>query len=312
MTSILSVRSGQSAISVAMPDGSKHILTTLLSHANHKQAKGTGFLSVGLTLTPRATGRAGRSLCSFATPGCAAACFADSARLAWPKNKRVAVARTRLLAQHPDLFFMLLAKDLASQNARAQRLGVRLVCRLNVVSDVPFEREFPALFTRFPDVQFMDYTKDVQRVLNPTRPDNYHLTFSRSERNETDCLRALKAGGNVATVFRRPPFPREFWGYPVIDGDANDLRFLDHSPCIVGLKAKGKARRDRTGFVIHADLLPPSVVPQGNDFDALENPTTTDPNRTLYSELDGQYSFERSQRLSSHYQPAAGRKLSPY
>jgi hypothetical protein len=256
-----------------MPDGSTHVLARLLSHANHKQAKGAGFLSVGLTLTPRATGRAGRSFCSFATQGCAAACFADYDRLAWPQNKRVAVARTRLLTQNPEMFFVLLVDNLAQESARAERLGVKLVCRLNVVSDVPFEREYPALFARFPGVQFMDYTKDIGRMLNPHRPHHYHLTFSRSERNESDCLRVLKAGGTVAVVFRRPPFPRLFWGYPVIDGDANDLRFLDRGPCIVGLRAKGKgARRDRTGFVL--DTAPPpqrEVVAHAKHNNALDN-----------------------------------------
>jgi hypothetical protein len=119
------------AIRVSMPDGSTHLLTKLLPHANHKQEKGVGFLSVGLTLTPRATARAGRTLCSFATPGCAAACFADYNRLAWPKNKRVAVARTRLLASDPGLFFNLLTAELARESARAAQLGVPLVCRLN-------------------------------------------------------------------------------------------------------------------------------------------------------------------------------------
>jgi hypothetical protein len=274
MTAICSRRTRPSAVKVAMPDGSTHVLTQLLSKANHKQAKGAGYLSVGLTLTPRATGRAGRSFCSFATQGCAAACFADYNRLAWPQNKRVAVARTRLLAQNPEMFFLLLVNDLARESARAERLGVSLVCRLNVVSDVPFERDYPALFTRFPALQFMDYTKDIRRVLNPARPRNYHLTFSRSERNESDCLRVLKAGGNVAVVLRRPPFPRVLWGYPVIDGDANDLRFLDRSSCIVGLKAKGKgAREDRTGFVLDTGPLPLSdAVPRPKGSDAVQPP----------------------------------------
>jgi hypothetical protein len=274
MTAICSHRARPGPVNVAMPDGSTHVLIQLLSKANHKQAKGTGYLSVGLTLTPRATGRAGRSFCSFATQGCAAACFADYNRLAWPRNKRVAVARTRLLAQNPGMFFLLLVNDLARDNARAHRLGVRLVCRLNVVSDVPFEREHPALFARFPAIQFMDYTKDIRRVLNPARPRNYHLTFSRSERNESDCLHVLKAGGNVAVVFRRPPFPRLLWDYPVIDGDANDLRFLDRSPCIVGLKAKGKgARADRTGFVLDTGPHPqPDAVPRPKRSNAVEPP----------------------------------------
>jgi hypothetical protein len=35
-----------------------------------------------------------------------------------------------------------------------------------------------------------------------------------------------------------------------VDGDANDLRFLDPAGSMVWLKAKGKARADTTGFVI--------------------------------------------------------------
>lgn len=256
MIDVQSERPRLSGISVAMPDGSTHVLSKLLSQANHKQAKGVGFLSVGLTLTPRATGGAGRTFCSFATKGCAAACFADYNRLAWPHNKRVAVARTRLLTQNRGMFFAMLTHDLGRESARAERLGIKLVCRLNVVSDVAFEQECPELFTRFPNVQFMDYTKDIRRLLNPARPHHYHLTFSRSERNESDCLRALGAGHNVAVVFRRLPFPRLFWGYPVIDGDASDLRFLDRSPCIVGLRAKGNgARTDLTGFVLDSPPL---------------------------------------------------------
>jgi len=36
----------------------------------------------------------------------------------------------------------------------------------------------------------------------------------------------------------------------VINGDKDDLRFLDDKGVIVGLKAKGKAQKDTSGFVI--------------------------------------------------------------
>jgi hypothetical protein len=234
---------------IQMPDGQPYIIKTLLSAANHKQAKGDGYCSVGLTLTPRATGRSGRSLCPFATKGCARSCFADFDRLAWPQVKRAAVARTLLLSRQPEHFQAILRADIARKLAHAGRRP--LAVRLNVVSDVAWERECPGLFADFPMVQFMDYTKDLTRILDPDRPANYHLTFSRSEANEADCQRALAAGHNVAVVFRQPPFPARFWGYPVIDGDRNDLRFLDPAPCIVALRAKGAgARRDTTGFVL--------------------------------------------------------------
>jgi hypothetical protein len=102
-------------------------------------------------------------------------------------------------------------------------------------------------------VQFMDYTKHASRVLDSRRPANYHLTFSRSERNEPDCQRILKAGHNVTVVFRKEPFPETFWGYRVIDGDQDDFRFLDPAPRVVALKARGRgARVDATGFVVDA------------------------------------------------------------
>jgi hypothetical protein len=144
----------------------------------------------------------------------------------------------------------MLVSELRRAETRAARKGVPLVCRLNVVSDVPWERRWQGLFEEFPGVQFMDYTKDQSRVTHPGLPANYHLTFSRSETNEADCRRVLEAGGTVSVVFRRPPFPDSFWGYSVIDGDQDDLRFLDPSGVIVGLKAKGKARRDHSGFVV--------------------------------------------------------------
>jgi hypothetical protein len=246
---IPTARSSPGSVTVPMPDGQPYILKTLLSGANYKQEKGAGYRSVGLTLTPRATGHAGRNLCPFATPGCARSCFADFDRLAWPHVKRVAVARTLLLARHPQLFQAILGADIARELRCAGRLP--LVVRLNVVSDVAWERECPGLFAEFPTVRFMDYTKDISRMLDPRRPANYHLTFSRSEANEADCHRALAAGHNVTVVFPKPPFPATFWGYPVIDGDRNDLRFLDPTPSIVALKAKGAgARRDASGFVL--------------------------------------------------------------
>ena len=159
------MRSRPGPVTVLMPDGRPHVLKSLLSAANHKQEKGVGYRSVGLTLTPRATAHSGRNLCPFATAGCARSCFADFDRLAWPQVKRAAVARTLLLARHPDLFRAILNADIARELALAG--SQPLVARLNVVSDVAWEREYPELFGDFPTVRFMDYTKDISRVLDP-------------------------------------------------------------------------------------------------------------------------------------------------
>jgi hypothetical protein len=80
-------------------------------------------------------------------------------------------------------------------------------------------------------------------------PPNYHLTFSRNESNETKCLEVLKDGKNVAVVFAKE-LPSLWENFPVINGDETDLRFLDDKNAVIGLKAKGRARKDTSGFVI--------------------------------------------------------------
>src|SRR5437899_141990 len=104
-------------------------------------------------------------------------------------------------------------------------------------------------------ILFYDYTK-VPRPELRRRP-NYHITFSRSETNWRLCELALSNGVNVAVVFdvkRGKPLPEQHEGYPVLDGDLSDLRFLDKRTSthavIIGLRAKGKARRDTSGFVV--------------------------------------------------------------
>ncbi len=96
----------------------------------------------------------------------------------------------------------------------------------------------------FPTVQFYDYTK-IPRPWRRTLP-NYHLTFSFSGANLTDALSALQHGINVAVVFQRQ-LPSTWNGYPVINGDESDLRFIDAKGVIVGLKAKGTARTMAAG-----------------------------------------------------------------
>jgi hypothetical protein len=67
-------------------------------------------------------------------------------------------------------------------------------------------------------------------------PSNYHLTFSRSETNNDKAFELLRKGFNVAMVFDKTP--QTFRGFEVINGDLDDLRFLDKQNVIVGLKYK--------------------------------------------------------------------------
>ena len=100
------------------------------------------------------------------------------------------------------------------------------------------------LFELLPDIQFYDYTKLHNRK---NVPDNYHLTFSLNETNQEF---ATKTPLNVAVVFAGK-MPDEYLGRPVIDGDEHDYRPDDDQGVVVGLKAKGKARADDSGFVVY-------------------------------------------------------------
>jgi hypothetical protein len=109
---------------------------------------------------------------------------------------------------------------------------------------------------RHPDLTFYDYTKNPERMyryLSGEMPKNYKLTFSRSESNEDAATAVTRLGGNVAAVFttkKGRDLPDTYLGAPVIDGDTHDLRFLDPSGVVVGLRAKGKAKTSRSDFVI--------------------------------------------------------------
>ena len=127
------------------------------------------------------------------------------------------------------------------------------------------------VFEAFPLVTFYDYTKSPERMTaflssqtvpqtwagnmawvakgGRDFPKNYHLTFSRSETNGEIALSFLRSGGNVAMVFRHR-LPTSYLGFEVVDGDETDLRFLDGSGKIIGLKEKGLAKKDETGFVL--------------------------------------------------------------
>ena len=138
-----------------------------------------------------------------------------------------------------------------------KRKGLFYAFRPNVYTD---REEFwrSGLMDEHPDVQFHDYTKNPLRMLKYLQgklPKNYHLTFSRSEDNEPECLDILSKGGNVAVVFN-PHIPKWYEGYPVITGDETDLRHLDpkgnpkDGGYVIGLLAKGSPKSDKDNFVI--------------------------------------------------------------
>ncbi len=159
--------------------------------------------------------------------------------------------KTKLFLEDRTTFMTDLIADI-TRFANYCKKKDKLPCiRLNGTSDIQYENIFVEdknIFEHFPDIQFYDYTKIPTRKVSHI--DNYHLTWSYSEANPKYTAWYDKIAYNIAVVFNGA-FPIYFKGREVINGDESDLRFLDKDNVIVGLKAKGKARHDMSGFVIH-------------------------------------------------------------
>jgi len=191
------------------------------------------------------------NVCRYSTAGCRGVCLESAGKGALDSVQRARIYRTRLLGSHPELFIRALCDELRKALGRrpldslGRRRG-RVPVRLNVLSDLPYEKFAPALFTdpSLRACQWYDYSKNPSRV----PPANYHLTFSASERT-TDLVAAAGHYGTVAVVFstrRGAPLPASWEGLPVHDGDVSDSRWRDAAG-IVGLRAKGLARGDDGG-----------------------------------------------------------------
>jgi hypothetical protein len=127
----------------------------------------------------------------------------------------------------------------------ANKLGLTPVFRLNGTSDLSWEKyemtEGKNVFDVFAGIQFYDYTKVLGRKVKHI--ENYHLTFSKADGNDSDVAEALMQGMSVVAVYDKIPE-----GVP--SADETDLRFLDPKGVMLGLKAKGRAKKDYSGFVI--------------------------------------------------------------
>jgi hypothetical protein len=163
------------------------------------------------------------------------------------------IRKTNLFFQDRTAFMALVVKDIELGLKQSKRLGLVPVYRPNGTSDLAWEKyecvrngvTYANIFEAFPDVQFYDYTKILGRKVKHI--ENYHLTFSAADGNDADVVEAIKQGMNIAMVF--DALPDTYMGLEVIDADEHDLRFLDKKGVIAGLKAKGKAKKDTTGFV---------------------------------------------------------------
>ena len=259
----------------------------LLSTENSKTIKGEklGYTTYIMYLAPHTQNSKGINLCSHASAGCAKACLFQSGAARFDPVQQGKRNKTEYYLADRQGFMAQLVKEIA----RAVRLHAKVegdeqigrtgkvvrykkfAIRLNGTADIPFEKIKLEgglnIFEMFPNVQFYDYTKNPKRF-NKILPKNYHLTFSRSEDNDSEVDKVLAGGGNVAVVFgvkKVEDLPTTYKGYKVINGDETDLRFLDDKNVVVGLKyklmtgkgtkGKNKENVDNNDFLINVEDL---------------------------------------------------------
>ena len=159
--------------------------------------------------------------------------------------------RTLFYLDHRQEFLAQLCKEIQKFVTKCQKDNIKPCIRLNGTSDIQWElipvENYANIFDMFSEVQFYDYTKIPTRKVSHIK--NYHLTWSYSEANDKYAGIFDQVPYNKAVVFNGG-LPRMFRGMKVIDGDKTDMRFLDKQNRVVGLKAKGLAKKDTSGFVI--------------------------------------------------------------
>lgn len=178
---------------------------------------------------------------------CRDVCLYTAGRGRFEKIKQARINKTLHRISNPKEHFELAEKEITSEAKRAKLVGKKIAVRLNGTSDLTGDTRKMA--ARFPNVQFYDYTKtDAWRLNSPHSNIHYTLSYDPVSVPWEECEKALKLGTNVAMVFN--DVPSSFMGHKVIDGDLHDLRFLDPRGVIVGLKAKGDAKKSTTAFVV--------------------------------------------------------------
>ena len=254
---------------------------SLLSFSNPKILKGRNvyseYLSAILHLSPVNT-----KICPYQDiAGCKEACLNTAGRGGIIKKgettnviQEARKRKTNLYLEDRNTFMSYLITDITRFVNYCKKKDKLPCIRLNGTSDIQWENIYIGnmeqyslditdiklfnkkeqgldcqnIFELFPDVQFYDYTKIPTRKVEQYK--NYHLTWSYSEANSkyAQYFDAIKY--NIAVVFHGT-MPIHYKGREVIDGDISDIRFKDKPNVVVGLKAKGKARQDMSGFVIH-------------------------------------------------------------
>jgi hypothetical protein len=199
------------------------------------------------------------NLCPMASKGCINSCLYSAGRGRFSNVQLSRINKAKFWAYDRQAFYIQLANEILRIHNKSTDLlnGTfeQIAIRLNGTSDI----DHLSLIKRYTGIDFLDsfysnllfydYTKNIN-VFKRYFGTNYKLTFSKSESNFDECLEVISMGGNIAAVFSAD-LPESYGGIPVINGDESDLRYFDSLGVIVGLKAKGDAKKDLSGFVIN-------------------------------------------------------------
>jgi hypothetical protein len=226
-----------------------------------KTSKGVklGFLTGILYLAPYRTIKAYNTCPMAVKAGCFEACLYSAGRGAYSSVQNGRINKTQWFYQDKHGFMLQMIKNIKTLINKAHKQNLTPLIRLNGTSDIKWEnigfeyqgKSYDNIMQLFPDVQFYDYTKIVNR---DNIPANYDLTFSYSGKTEylKYVNKAIEKRMRIAVVFKdKHNLPDEFMNLSVVNGDNSDIRHLDEHGVIVALYAKGKAKKDNTGFVVH-------------------------------------------------------------
>ena len=224
--------------------------------------------------------------CPFASLGCTMACLNTSGHggigLDADKLNDVQIARLKRSAffhTRRSEFWEMLIRDIDRLIRKAKKRGLMPAVRLNGTTDVKWEStpvvingvkyadNIMSLFSGtydYSQVIFYDYTAwPYAKRPNETLPDNYHLTFSRKENNDSQIADNISHGRNVTVVVDIPSrdkttaIPTTWREIPTFDADKSDFRPNDPIGRILILryksaKASSLADAMESGFVVPA------------------------------------------------------------
>jgi hypothetical protein len=227
----------------------------LLNVENAKTVKGEilGYLTGVLYLAPSdvSLSYGGKNICPWASKGCREGCLYSAGRGVYSSTEASRIAKTLKYLYKREEFLTELRMSIEKNIIMSRNNGMTPAFRLNGTSDIGWDKL--GIMDEYSDHIFYDYTKSKNRVLN-NKVENWHLTFSKSESNDEEVEEVIKnSEANIAVVFnikKKENMPLTYMGRKVIDCDEHDLRFLDDRNVICGLRAKGKAQYDTSGFVV--------------------------------------------------------------